>query len=81
MKLSLLMLTCLALTACNNHASYNVKENYQAGKFYNPEQQPNEVGLFDAISSIYFNGNDYPLPSEPLPVKPVLLNMTTITVI
>lgn len=74
MKFSLLMLTCFALIACSTQASYNSEANYQSGKFYNPEQQPSEVGLFDAINSIYFNSNDYPLPSEPLPVKPVLIS-------
>lgn len=67
------MSTSIALIACSTQSSYNSEANYQAGKFYNPEQQPNDVGLLDAINSIYFNSSEYPLPSEPLPVKPVLL--------
>ena len=75
MKFCLLMLTSLGLIGCSSESNYQSETNYQAGKFYNPEQQPNDVGPFGAINSIYFNGSDYPLPSEPLPVKPVLLNI------
>ena len=75
MKFCLLMLTSLALIGCSSESNYQSETNFQAGKFYNPEQQPNDVGPFGAINSIYFNGSDYPLPSEPLPVKPVLLNI------
>ncbi|MGR5175499.1 MBL fold metallo-hydrolase [Vibrio parahaemolyticus] len=68
-SLWLLVIALHTLTGCSDNKSYTAEQGFDNGRFTNDEVAPNDVGLLDAIYSIYVEGSPFSVPNEDLPVR------------